>query len=346
MRKVLVCLFFATVLVNGVHARPITLMVYNVENLFDDVRNGSEYPEFDPSRGVWTSEMYHQRIDSIAEVVRRAVAGGPDIIALQEVENQNALNALADTGLKGLGYTWRIMVPKSGLATNVGVLSRLPISRVHAYETDRWNQSLTRDIVEVEIEVNGHVLHLFDDHWKAKTEGARETEQSRLRAARNVVTRVKELLGADPFADVVVAGDLNESSDEYQRERQAYQTALLPVGAPTARVDSATSVFLSGIAADAGVHDSRLVLYDPWFELSSASRGSYCYHKDWETIDHVLLSPGLFDSIGFGYKAGGFRVLKDAYLLGPDGAPKSWTGVAGQRGYSDHLPLLLSLTAS
>jgi len=56
-------------------ASGLTLMSYNVENLFDDVHNGSEYREFDPGRGTWNAEFFKVRIKSIAEVVRKAVPG-------------------------------------------------------------------------------------------------------------------------------------------------------------------------------------------------------------------------------------------------------------------------------
>ena len=31
----------------------VTVLSYNVENLFDDVDNGTEYPENDPGAGEW-----------------------------------------------------------------------------------------------------------------------------------------------------------------------------------------------------------------------------------------------------------------------------------------------------
>ena len=56
-------------------ARDLTVLTYNVENLFDDVHDGSEFPEFDPARGTWNSDLFHMRVETIAEVVRKAVPG-------------------------------------------------------------------------------------------------------------------------------------------------------------------------------------------------------------------------------------------------------------------------------
>lgn len=341
-------LFFLLILVISCSGNGITLMVYNVENLFDDVHDGTEYKEFDPAGGAWNTEMYHLRMETIAEVVRKAAPGGPDILALQEVENSNTLSALAAQGLKGLGYSYAIMVPKKGSATNVGMLSRLPVSRVHSFTVSRWNDETARDVVEAEIVSNGHTLHIFDNHWKSKIGGVRETEAARVKSAESVIRRVREILGDDADADVIVAGDLNENMDEFTLTGGRYQTALIPA-ADAAERYAGSSIFLSGIPGEAGIRGNRLVLYEPWLELARDGRGSYMHDKVWETLDHILLSPGLFDGKGFTYRAGGFRVFRADFLLSSRPAedamraPKGWTGLKGQRGYSDHLPLLMDL---
>ena len=84
------------------------------------------------------------------------------------------------------------------------------------------------------------------------------------------------------------------------------------------------------------------MLYEPWYELPEAKRGSYFYQGGWETMDHILLSAGLFDTHGFHYHPGSFTALRLAFLLRPNGTPRSGH-LTGTRGYSDHLPLLLTL---
>ena len=74
----------------------------------------------------------------------------------------------------------------------------------------------------------GHTLYVFDNHWKAKTGGVKATEASRLQSAAVLARRLREILAQDPSADIVVAGDMNESTDEYVRTGRKYQTALIP----------------------------------------------------------------------------------------------------------------------
>jgi endonuclease/exonuclease/phosphatase family metal-dependent hydrolase len=322
----------------------LTIMSYNVENFFDDVHNGTEFKEFDPRLGHWDAESFAVRVQTIAEVLRKAVPGGPDVVLLQEVENENALKTLADAGLHGMGYAYRIMVPKKGLAANVAILSRVPVARVRAHAVGPWKSTApVRDVIEVELLQAGSTLYLFDNHWKSKTEGARATEPSRLEAAGVLIRRIAEILAQDPSADILAAGDLNEGVDEYGRTRKKYQTALIPETERTPTSFFGRSIYLSDNGRGLGEADGRLVLYDPWFELDASQRGSYSFHGDWLTMDHFLLSAGLLDSSGFSYKRRSFKPVRLPFLLTNEGVPKKWTGLKGERGFSDHLPLLITL---
>jgi endonuclease/exonuclease/phosphatase family metal-dependent hydrolase len=324
-------------------ANGLTVMSYNVENLFDDVHNGSEYREFDPSLGKWTTDMFLVRVDSIAEVIRKVVAGGPDIVLLQEVENENALSTLVKRGLTGMGYEYSIFVPKRDVSANVAILSKLPVAHVGSLGVGPWKStSPMRDIVEADVTFHGHTLYVLDNHWKARTGGARQTEASRIESAGVLARRIREILSLDPSADIVAAGDMNENADEYQRVGQKYVTALMPDTERLAAGSPLSAIYLSGNARGLGADGQRLEMYEPWFELQAGSRGSYAYQGDWLTMDHMLLSAGLFDGEGFSYRWGSFAPVRLSFLLAPDGTPRSSADPRG-RGYSDHLPLLMTL---
>lgn len=321
----------------------LTVLCWNVENLFDDVDDGTEFPEYDPGRGRWNGESFRLRVDTVAEAIRAAVPGGPDVLVLQEIENENALRALAGVALKDLGYDWTAVVAKPNLPANVAVASRVPIARVHSIGISAYGDNELRDLLEVEIEREGRRLHVFDVHWKAKTGGARATERWRIEAADKLGRRVREILAADPAADIVAAGDFNENVDEWRRAGRAYPVALVPLDDLPPPELSAGSILLADDPAEAGSRDGTLALYEPWMEIAESERGSYCYQGGWETVDHVLLSPGLFDDHGYRYRRGSFRVVRLPFLLAADGTPKRWSWRPGERGYSDHLPLLITL---
>ena len=68
--------------------------------------------------------------------------------------------------------------------------------------------------------------------------------------------------------------------------------------------------------------------------------GSYYYKGEWETIDHFLLSDGLFDGMGWDFASS--QVANHAPFIKSDGSPNTYVPRTG-RGLSDHLPLLLLL---
>ncbi|MGA2976480.1 MAG: endonuclease/exonuclease/phosphatase family protein [Spirochaetia bacterium] len=344
MKRSCIALALAVCLAVSSSAATVTLMTYNVENLFDDVRDGTEYREFDPGTGKWNAEFFKVRIETIGEVVRKAIAGGPDILLLQEVENENTLKALVQQGFKGMGYAAQVLVPKKKLSANVAIVSRLAITRVRSHAVPPWRgDTPVRDIIEAEIQVSGHTLYVLNNHWKSKTEGVKATEASRREAASVLARRIREILTQDPAADIIAAGDMNESIDEYGRVGGRYQTALLPENQNVPKLIADRSIFLSANIRGLEARGERCMLYDPWYEIEESRRGSYFYQGEWLTVDHMLLSAGLFDMNGFSYQRESFAPVRLPFLLTAKGAPRKWTGLAGDRGYSDHLPLLLTL---
>ena len=311
----------------------LAILSYNVENLFDDVDNGTEYDGFDPERGEWGSREFDEKLKSVAEVLRQAYPGGPDIAALQEVENLNALNKLCDRYLPE--YTYRMLAPSPGQAVNCALISRHPIVRTHTLDTGIYDGRKQRYIIEAEIEAFGNRLIVFNNHWKSKIGGVRETEAARLTSAGVLSRRLEMLVRDNPASDIVVIGDLNENLDEYERTGGAYRTALLPLHSG---VPCAGCLYLTDDPLHAGMTEDRFILYAPWYEIAG---GSYVYQSEWQTPDHFLLSSGLFDSQGFRYEKGNFQVLRATYLTDEQtGFPRTDGPIQG----SDHLPLLLVLS--
>jgi hypothetical protein len=79
------------------------------------------------------------------------------------------------------------------------------------------------------------------------------------------------------------------------------------------------------------------VLYSPW-EVSGGY--SYSFRGSRERFDGFLLSPGLLDARGLRFA--GFSPAGAAFLMDAEGVPFAWPG-PGAAGYSDHLPVLLTL---
>ena len=267
---------------------------------------------------------------------------GADLVALQEVEHAGAARRLVHLELSRQGYRHVAWLPDPRSATGPVVLSKLPVRRVGALWVEGPPQRPLRPILEVEVALgetaDAPSLFLFNNHWKSRHGGAAETEPYRLRAAATLAARLREIHRADPKADVIVAGDLNASVDEYERRGGRYLTALMPA--------SAAAGGALAVTADAPPPAASPALFSPWHAYRAAGRvpdGSYRYRGTWETIDHLLLGPGLFDGVGVSYAGGDrFAVISDG-LLDASGGPRRFIRGPSPGGYSDHLPLRLEL---
>jgi endonuclease/exonuclease/phosphatase family metal-dependent hydrolase len=322
-------------------ARPdqlVTVLSYNVQNLFDAHDDGTEYRDYDPGAGTWNSRLAAAKIRAVADAIEESVPGGPDVIGLQEVENPAVLSELAEVYLSGCGYHWRVCEPAPDAAVNTAVLSRLPVVQARTHLVHTTGSEGLRNILEVRVTTTAGDLVVLNNHWKSKREGEEETEPLRLASAAVVARRLRELAQDGPAAQVLVLGDLNESVHRWAAPSSS-QPALVCEHSEVARTER--SLFVTTNEARAGVFGPRVVLYSPW--PVGGEPGSYWYRGEWERIDHVLLSAGLVDDAGLTLQA--FSVVREEFLLTEDGLPRRWNSSAAS-GYSDHLPLLVTLEAA
>jgi len=303
----------------------VRILSYNVENLFDDRSSGREYPEFQGER--WNRELYPRKLAVLGRAIRRSCRGGPEVVALQEVESEAALLDLRDRALAQMGYRYAVFAagaPQGAgqeAITSVAVLSRLPVLASRVHQTGSFQGMAQRPILELALDIAGLRLTVFNGHWKSKIGGVEATEEGRRRSAEVLARRLRVILEAEPLAEVVVAGDLNRNLEEL-------------AGPPLA------------VAAErrrAGLSESGVLLYSPWYELPPPARGSAVHQRRWQTPDHFLLAPGLLDEQGLSYRPGGFRVVRLSFLVHPDSRFPRRFDAQGVRGASDHLPLLLQI---
>jgi endonuclease/exonuclease/phosphatase family metal-dependent hydrolase len=334
----------------------LTLLSYNVQNLFDDVDNGGEYPEYDPGGGEWKTSLFHRRLLALSQTLRSNPQGGADILLLQEVENENTVEQLKEHYLRGGGYHYLAVTDVSDSPINLACLSRLPITglRIHAVTVE--GEPAGRPLMELEIDVGGTALYLLHCHWKSKSGGAEPTEVLRRAAAGVAARRVAELTGTEVEAEVLIAGDLNENADEWSRVGGAYPVALMPAdpvsgaaakeGGTAGNGTGFGALRLSGSeecwdeASGGERHPAQPLFFSPWLAGAMGGEGSYYYDGRWETIDHFLLNEAFFDGSNLEYAS--CSVVIGDRLLNEKGVPFRWI-TRTRKGCSDHLPLLLRL---
>lgn len=345
-----------------------TVVAYNVENLFDldGVAVFRDYKQDEPDDPLtYTRAKMLTKLQNHAAVLKTLNDGaGPEVILFQEfevdfspkstVEDFDAflaeykettaaemigaewkpeyaglpsvawlLKAMDDAGLSGYSL---VSVPygglDSGIAHTCAVFSRFPIVSSKAHELVQ-----ARDILEVQLDVQGHPLWVYSNHWKS---GASNPEREPVRAENARVLRglIDARLTEDPFADIIIGGDLNSHYNH---------SILYP------EMETGINDVLGSQGNELAIREhAGPDLYNLWFELPPEARYSEVWRGRRGSLMHILLTRGLYDAHGVQYVDGSFDKL---LILGLNadalGRPLEWNfaGTSGG-GVTDHLPVL------
>ena len=187
-------------------AELIRVAAYNVENYLDQPTE---------TRRIIKSPEAKAKIRESIHALK------PDVISFEELGSTNALLELRDS-LKAEGLNFPYWEHVSGFDTNIHValLSRFPITarRPHTNENfllDGRRFSVSRGFLEVDIQVNSKFsFTLLGAHLKSKRVVSEADEaELRLEEAKLLRARVNAILSANPNANLVVLGDLNDTKD-------------------------------------------------------------------------------------------------------------------------------------
>ena len=159
----------------------LMIATYNVENLFDTIDDPqTRDEEFTPSGAqAWTQEKLSRKLDNLSRVIRTMNGGrGPDILALNEVENLEVVQQLRKEGLADLGYeTIAHLDTEDVRGIDCAFISRYPLlegpelHRVHRLGQGPWGDRPTRGILEATFDVDGIPLTVFANHWPSRRGG-------------------------------------------------------------------------------------------------------------------------------------------------------------------------------
>jgi endonuclease/exonuclease/phosphatase family metal-dependent hydrolase len=349
-------------------AREYSLMVFNVENLFDldGVAHFEEYRQSDVPFPYHAGRLL-TKVRTCAEVIRAFDEGkGPDLIALQELEGdftpdptfslEAALKRHEGESLESLltlpirpeiqGYPAEFFLMKAlqeaGLRdyrffgpvhdrawAQRGIVHRCAfVSRLPLIEMRQHPLDDARDIVEALWEIEGAPLRVFNNHWKSGASSA-GTEGVRVRQAGVLRGLVEARRRADPSEDIVLVGDFNSHHDQRLRfDRDK---------APKTAIDEV----LGSRASERGVVRTGRGFYNLWYELPGRDRGSEVYAGSWSTLMQVLLAPSLYDGKALQYVDQSFGVHRvgGVNACSESDWPLSWVNLGDGRGCSDHLPV-------
>jgi predicted extracellular nuclease len=306
---------------------------YNLENLFDTVDDPDveDDEEFTPTGAKgWTTERLTKKIENLSAVIKKMNADkGPDVLGVCEIENLDVVKKLAKAiTTSGRKYSVVHMDSPSKRGIDCAIIYaaarlRLVSSAFHVIgdpaEAPMFVPLTTRFSVEAQFDVGGKRLTVFMNHWPSRGNPASE----RSAAAKVVRARLDQLLAADPLADVIVMGDLNDYPTDVSVKDDLKTTDNV-----TAATDGRFFNTMAAIAA-------------------MPNRGSYVHDNKWETIDHIIISPGLLNAAGFKWKTDSTTEVKFPEQIftpkDPEQIPRPNRTYSGnayhESGISDHLPV-------
>ena len=166
----------------------------------------------------------------------------------------------------------------------------------------------TRDILYVQGEtVNRDTLHVFVVHAPSRFGGEKATRPNRRIVMERLISVIQLL---PPEAKVIIAGDFNDYADS-----------------PSLQFLEANG--LHNVTQEArGEHGAQ---------------GTYRYEGRWESIDHVLVSRSLRPAVDSTYINDTPFLLEEDKKYGGVKPFRTYNGYRYQRGFSDHLPLVVRL---
>jgi predicted extracellular nuclease len=270
-----------------------SIATYNVENFFDDVSPHPSSPDPPDADG------YALKLAKTAAGIE--ALGFPTIVALQEVENIDILEDLAATDiLAPYAYAAVLIEGSDSRGIDNGYLVRgdqATVEEVAAFPGPSNSFSRPPLLIMVTLNVDGdeQTLYVLNNHFLSLSAGEEATEAQRTAQAEVNAQIVAEILAGDPNALIAVTGDLNSFRD-------------------TPPLDTLEAAGLRH------VYD-----FDPDTRLYT-----YIFEGQSETLDHILLSPALFDLVT---RVDALHINADYPLALPDDT--------GPQRTSDHDPLIV-----
>jgi len=319
----------------------ITIMTFNVENLFDNVDDPDkvdrDYLPIEQKQNKahkaacmeveveswrnrcltidWTDEIIERKLEVIADAILQVDKGrGPDIVALQEVENLGILERLRTEFLADAHYLPGVLV--EGWDTrgiDVAFLTRLPVQgqpQLHEISFDvefADRRGDTRGILQAEFVLpDGTLLTGFSVHFPAPF------HPTPMRVS--AYDRLNELLAALPDDRAVfAAGDFNTTSSEDREEKMLDRFAR-----PTWTVSN---------------------------DLCTGCDGTSYYSVDdtWSYLDMILWRSCCGAHTTWGLRENPVQIANqtDQQRM-PDGTPRRFKLPEGT-GVSDHWPVILKV---
>ena len=311
-----------------------TVAFYNLENLFYTINDPNKFDEASTMMELKSNrqQVYKKKVRNMARVIADIGAevthNSPAIIGVSEVENREVLEDVINDSLlvkKDYGIVHYHSPDARGIDVALLYQKKLfsPIStsshELKIYDDLDGKRVYTRDQLLVSGNLEGDLIHVIVNHWPSRSGGEARSRPKRVAAAKLSKRLVDSLQVIDPYAKIIIMGDLNDDpTNSSVKDVLKAQKDRKKVG-------------LKGI-------------YNPFEKFFKDGLGTLAYRDAWNLYDQILLTKPLlnkdFTSFKY-YKAG---IYNKSYLINKTGQYKgqpfrSFSNGGFTDGFSDHFPV-------
>jgi exonuclease III len=339
----IIMLYFLSVFTSFAQAtktyKVITVAFYNLENLFDFENDPITFDDDRTPDGKdhWTEESYTAKLKNMAKVISeigKDVTGtSPVLIGICEIENRMVLEDLINQEpllTKYYGIIHFDSPDRRGI--DVALLYQKKVFTPSQYnkhelkiydDNDASRRVYTRDQLLVSGYLDGEKIHVIVNHWPSRRGGESRSRPKRIKAARLNKQLVDSLFSEDPYAKIIIMGDLNDDptspsvKDILQTKKNRNNLALKQ-------------------------------LYNPMERMHKKGLGTLAWRDAWNLFDQLIISTELTKKDFFSYRFYKAGIFNRSYLANLHGKYKgypyrSFADGAFTGGYSDHFPVYLYL---
>lgn len=302
----------------------LLIVELNCENLFDTEHDSLKNDlDFTPDGSYhWTRHRYWQKVNRTAQTILSCGADSaetalPDLIGLCEVENDSVMVALTRRSLlRKARYEYVMAASPDQRGIDVALIYQ-PFSFRLLHSTSFRVPPIrgmkpTRDILYATGQViSGDTLHVFVVHAPSRSGGEAASRPFRKHVANFLATELDSIRNATPDARFIIMGDFNDNASE----------ASLQLLRQHGLTDASSNA-----------------------QGRNGAKGTYRYHGAWGSLDHILVSENMSKDIVECHINDAEFLLEEDKKYGGVKPRRNYTGPRYNNGFSDHLPLVLTLS--
>ena len=310
---------------DSIVSETLSVIFYNVENLFDDVDDAIQGDDEFTKNGLraWSSFKYSSKIAKLSQVILASNNwNSPALIGVSEIENRNVVKKLCSNSiLKKIGYKIIHKESKDRRGIDVALMydpEYFFIIDSSFYEVELNDGTFSRDILYAKLGYCDDILHVFVCHWPSRYSGSYYSESKRMIASNVLFEQYSKLFSIYRNPKVLIMGDFNDDPN-----------------------DKSARDLIKKSKFD---ENSALVnLMNDDFKY-----GTIKYQNRWFLFDQFIVSEGLLLDSGLSVIGKPkicnlpFILIKDDKYLGMKPF-RTFSGYKYIGGYSDHFPILIEL---